>query len=150
MRLGCRRLLTAQTGFNSRLKRRAELAAIGTEHLDAVVLRWVMAGGHHQATSCPKPANQTRDCRGWTEPKGPDLPPGCGEAGRKRGHEHGSARAGIHPDQHRPISGKHPSTPKPHLQSQRGGDRRTDMTTQAIGAKTHLGRIRTIQGMECR
>ena len=60
---------TPQPGFDRPLKLWPHLVAIGAEDLDAVVMRRVMAGGHHQATGGTAMTDQLRNrwCRAETQ-----------------------------------------------------------------------------------
>ena len=104
-----------QTGFHPRLTLRAQLRAIGAEHLDAVVGGRVMARRHHQATCRTHLTGQQGDRWRGTEPKVPDIPARRRQSRRQRRHQHAAAVAGIHPDQHGTVGLEHATDPVPDL-----------------------------------
>ena len=65
--------IAAKPLLDQGLMLRIKLGAIGTEHLDSIVLRRVMAGGHHQAARRTQLTDQQGHRRGGAKTKRPDL-----------------------------------------------------------------------------
>ena len=127
--------LPLQTGFHLGLTGGAEFGAIGPKHFDAVVCRGVMAGGDHQAAGGPQLADQQRNRRRRTEPKGPHIATSGRQAGRQGSNHHAAAGPGVHPDQNRTFRLQNPTDPIAHLKTQGGGENRAGEPTDSIGSK---------------
>ena len=145
-RLGSLRLST-QARFDTALQLSAQLAAISTEDLDAVVFWWVVTCRNHQPTRSLEATDQPRNRRSWTETERPDLTACSGKTCGQSSHHHRTAAAGVHPDQNGTSLGQNTSTPEANLQCQRGSDRRTDTATQTICPETDLGRLQGTERM---
>ena len=126
-----------QTGLDRRLTVPIKLGPIGAEDLDAVVVGWVVAGGHHQPPRGPDPPDRARHGRGGTEAEIPHLPTGGGQTCGQGGRHHRATGARIPADQHRPPGLKNETAPVAHLQGQGRGDHHSHPTTNPIGAETN-------------
>ena len=123
---------TTKTGFDTGLKISAQLGAIRTEGLDAVVLRGVVTGRNHQTTGGADLTDQQWHSRGGAETQTPHLPTSRSETGRESRSHHRAAAAGIHPDQHRAWPGQFPPKPVANLQTQRWGQHRASPASNPI------------------
>jgi hypothetical protein len=76
-----------------------------------------MAGGDHQAAGGPQLADQQRNRRRRTEPKGPHIATSGRQAGRQGSNHHAAAGPGVHPDQNRTFRLQNPTDPIAHLKT---------------------------------
>ena len=127
---------TLEPGLNRLLLAATQLGTGGAKHLDAVVVGGVVTGRNHQPAGSPQATDRPWDCRRGANTQGPHFPAGGGEARRECGHQHRTAAAGIHPNQHRAGWRQHLAAPKTHLHGQGRTQLGADAAPDAIGAET--------------
>ena len=128
--------ITPQSRLDFRLAVWMQFGAISTEHLDAVVLRRIVAGRHHQAPCCTNLPDQKGHCRRGAQAKGPDIATARRQTSGQSSDKHAAAAAGIHTNQDRPFLLQHLTHPVTHLQAERWREHGSCMAANAIGAET--------------
>jgi hypothetical protein len=127
--------LPGQARFNRLLPFSPKLGAVGSEHLDAVVMGGVVAGGDHQPPGGPHPSDCAGHRRGGTEPQIPHVTAGGRQARRQSRHQHRAAAAGVGPDQDRPLRRQDNTAPIAQLKGKGRGDVASHPPADAVGAE---------------